>query len=138
MHAPRKEFYAIFHNEKLEIIYLVQKELVRLPLNEVLESAYYWLRGFKSWQIETIMGISNVTVTSIAQNLSKLVSHTFDFNDIIPGGDGFIVEIDEEKLDRVKYHRGSELTIPGYCEGLSVLQTEDFFWVKFQIELQIS
>ncbi|KAF0990829.1 hypothetical protein HZS_2199 [Henneguya salminicola] len=40
------------------------------------------------------------------RNLGKLVSDVLDFNDIIIGGDGIIVEIDEEKLDKVKFHRG--------------------------------
>ncbi|KAF0991694.1 hypothetical protein HZS_6939 [Henneguya salminicola] len=65
------------------------------------------------------------------------MSDALDFNDIIIGGDGIIIEIDEAKFGNVKNYRGTELKVPGYLDGLGVLQKEDFFWVKFPIELQI-
>ncbi|KAF0988251.1 hypothetical protein HZS_7524 [Henneguya salminicola] len=52
------------------------------------------------------------------------------------GSDGVIFEIEEEKLGKVKYHGGTKLLVPGYLEGLRILQKEDFFWLKLQIELQ--
>ncbi|KAF0986083.1 hypothetical protein HZS_4056, partial [Henneguya salminicola] len=139
----RKEFHAIFDNEELAIIYLMQMEVVqaqtvhnfcqgtvkqyskqlrcsskscrkrytfflskmKISLNQVLETDYYWPSGIKRGQIETVRGISNVIVTTIAQNLRKLVSNAWDFNNIIPGDDGIIVTIDEAKLSKEKYYR---------------------------------
>ncbi|KAF0986012.1 hypothetical protein HZS_2974 [Henneguya salminicola] len=100
----RKEFHAIFDNEELAIIYLMQMEVVQaqtvhtfcqgtISLDQVLETDYYWPFGIKRGQIETVLGISNVIVTTIAQNLRKLVSNALDFNNIIPGDDGIILTV---------------------------------------------
>ncbi|KAF0991566.1 hypothetical protein HZS_6336 [Henneguya salminicola] len=51
------------------------------------------------------MGISKVIVASLGQNLRKLVSDTLDFKDIIIGDNGILVEIDEAKLRKAKYHQ---------------------------------
>ncbi|KAF0988378.1 hypothetical protein HZS_2821, partial [Henneguya salminicola] len=125
-----KEFKAIFENEELAIIYLVQNKIVTVPMvynfcrgtvkqySKHLKcftkscrkryAFFFWLAGLKNGQIGTIMGISIVTVTYIAQSLRKFVLGALDFNDIIIGGGDIIVEIYNEKLGKFKYHRGHE------------------------------
>ncbi|KAF0988132.1 hypothetical protein HZS_2235 [Henneguya salminicola] len=75
---------------------LFLEELLFLK-DEALETFYDWLAGLKNGQIETVMDISNVTLTSIGRNLCKLMSG------------GIIVEIDEAKLGKVKYHPGHRI-----------------------------
>lgn len=79
---------------------------IKLPINKVMEIAYYWLAGVHNTQIEAIMGVSNTTITHLTKYLRKLVSSNLDFVDMVIGGVDIIVEVDESKMGKVKYHRG--------------------------------
>ncbi|KAF0986481.1 hypothetical protein HZS_3788, partial [Henneguya salminicola] len=149
MLAPRKKFHAIFDNEDLKIIYMVQRKIVTIPTTCTLcqgtvkqyskqlrcstkscrkhfFTVCYWV---ENGQIETVMGISNVAVTSIARNLLKLVSDALDFNDIITCGDGIISEIDEAKFGKVKYYHGHRVN---YEDGNIMEPFLDDFPGEFQ------
>lgn len=79
---------------------------MKLPLSTILEMAYYWLAEVKPKSLQIITGHSSRTITFYFKHFRKLVSDSLDFEDIIIGGEGIIVEIDEAKFGKNKYHRG--------------------------------
>ncbi|KII61452.1 hypothetical protein RF11_12867 [Thelohanellus kitauei] len=78
----------------------------KLPINEVLLLAYFWLAKSNGKQIEIYTGHSNKTITAYKKFLRKLVSDSLDFIYLQIGGKDVVVEIDETKLGKSKHHRG--------------------------------
>ena len=68
--------------------------------------AYYWLTGVKSKALQIITGHSTKTIAYYFTHFRMLVSDSLDLEDIIIGGEGITVEIDEAKFGKNKYHRG--------------------------------
>jgi len=71
-----------------------------------MEFAYYWLSKATSKQIETYLGLSDKTVTAFTHYLQQLVGDSLNEVDLVIGGPGIEVEVDETKLGKVKNHRG--------------------------------
>lgn len=81
----------------------------RLKVNETLELSYLWLLGLKHGQICNYTGFGRKTITRKMKELRQLVSDSLDFTDMQIGGEGVVVEIDESKLGKNKYHKGHEV-----------------------------
>jgi hypothetical protein len=78
----------------------------KLPCNKVLQMAYHWLAECKHKSIVLTTGLSKPTVTKFLGYFRQLVSCVLDTDDMIIGGQGVVVEIDESKFGKRKYHRG--------------------------------
>jgi len=67
---------------------------------------YLWLRRSTQQQAMTITGHSPNTVTNFFSHFRHLVGATLSDEDQLIGGQRIIVEVDETKLGKRKYHRG--------------------------------
>ena len=78
----------------------------KTPVNKVLEAAYYWLGKSSNMQIESFTGLSNVTVIALVRYFGELVADSIQESELLIGGPGVVVEVDETKLGKRKYNRG--------------------------------
>lgn len=78
----------------------------RIPCNEVMHLAYLWLTGCTSDIMLHHIGHSTATTSSYRGYFRQLVSEMVDSDDIIIGGQGIVVQVDETKIGKRKYHRG--------------------------------
>jgi transposase-like protein len=81
-------------------------EMHRLQINEMLEIAYYWLAGLKHKSAMMITGHADKTITAMFGYLRQLVGDSLDEEDLVIGGPGIVVEIDEAKFGKRKYNVG--------------------------------
>ncbi|KII62416.1 hypothetical protein RF11_16225 [Thelohanellus kitauei] len=72
----------------------------KLPYDEVLLLAYFWLAKSNGKQIELKTGHSNKIITAYKEFLRQLVSDSLDFIDLQIGGKDVVVEIYETKLGK--------------------------------------
>lgn len=78
----------------------------RLKCCQIMHLGYLWLNRNSQTQAANETGCSTSTVTSFFSHFRTLVSSTLHDDDTKIGGQGVIVEIDETKLGKRKYHRG--------------------------------
>jgi transposase-like protein len=77
-----------------------------LKCNQVLLIAYLWLSNVKVNSLITITGHSSKTITAYIKHFNQVVGKDVDEEECCVGSDQVIVEIDECKIARRKYHRG--------------------------------
>jgi transposase-like protein len=87
----------------------------KLKCSKILFIGYLWLLQIKVAAIETITDCSSDTVAAYVKYYRQLVISSLDEEDSVIGGPGVVVEIDESKLGKRKYHRGHRV------EGVWVL-----------------
>ena len=78
----------------------------RLRCNEILHIGYLWLCKVPSASMQIITGHSTHTISDFRRFYMQLVAETLDDEDMTIGGEGIVVQIDETKLGKRKYHRG--------------------------------
>lgn len=86
---------------------LLQK--CKLPKNEVLHLFYLWLQKVPAKTAASMLGWRADTAGRWLKHLRQIVTEmilTGDFSDVVLGGPGIIVEIDESKFGKRKYNRG--------------------------------
>jgi hypothetical protein len=81
------------------------------PINEIMMVAYLWLLRAPWNCILSFTGLSENTVTNWIGFLREMVAMDVDTEDIMIGGEGIEVEIDETKFGKRKYNRGHRLYI---------------------------
>jgi transposase-like protein len=77
-----------------------------LKCSDIMLIGYYWLCGCSYSSIINMTGHSPNTVTNYMNFFRELVVSTLEDDDNIIGGPGIIVEIDESKFGKRKFHRG--------------------------------
>jgi ISXO2-like transposase domain len=98
---------------------------------------YYWLCGATNTQIEIYLGWSKGKVRQWIRNVQELVCTVVLATEEQIGGDGIVVEIDESKFGKRKYHRGHpvegawvfggvELTLERRCFLVAVEKRDRF------------
>jgi transposase-like protein len=87
----------------------------RLPCSKIMLMGYLWCNKSPSSAITAMTGHSNQTVAVFQNHFRQLVSGRVQTEDMMIGGCGIIVEIDESKLGMLKFKRGHRV------EGVWVL-----------------
>jgi transposase-like protein len=77
-----------------------------LKCNQTLIVTYLWLSKVKVNSIITMTGHSSGTIAAYIKHLNQVVAGDVDEEDCSVGGDQVVVEIDECKIAKRKYHRG--------------------------------
>lgn len=78
----------------------------KIKCNAIMHIAYLWLTGCSSTTILMHTGHSEHTVAAYLRHLRQLISETLENDDTLVGGRGVVVQVDETKLGKRKYHRG--------------------------------
>jgi IS1 family transposase len=65
-----------------------------------------WLAGTPRNVIETITGHGNATITAYTKYFGQLLASDLEEESCVIGGRGIVVEADETKMGKRKYHRG--------------------------------
>ena len=78
----------------------------RLSCCKIMQLGYMWLNKLPATSIISMSGVSSATVTQFNQYSRQLVADSLEPEDCMIGGEGVIVELDESKLGKRKYHRG--------------------------------
>jgi hypothetical protein len=86
-----------------------------LPTHKILFLAHFWLTGGTTTSAIKFFRFSSRTVCAQYGWFRQLIADSLDENDMMVGGDGVIVEIDESKFGKRKFHRGH------HVEGVWVL-----------------
>jgi hypothetical protein len=78
----------------------------KLPIHRMLFLSYHWLAGATHDYLCAIGGFGEHTVTEFFVYLRELVADSLEEEDIVIGGEGIVVELDESKFGKRKYNRG--------------------------------
>ena len=95
----------------------------RLKSNEVLMLARLWLAKVSVCSAIDLTGHSEKTVVAFWNHFRQLVSSSIEEDDTVIGGEGIIVEVDDTKLGKRKYHRGHR--VEGVWVVVGVERTEE-------------
>jgi hypothetical protein len=79
----------------------------RLAPQAVLLIGCLWLTKCSHTSIQWITGCSSATVTHFTQLVRQLVADEVEENEGQIGGEDVVVEVDESKFGKRKYHRGT-------------------------------
>ncbi|CEF61427.1 Transposase, ISXO2-like domain-containing protein [Strongyloides ratti] len=77
----------------------------RLPFGKILHMAYLWLCRTPVTSIMSQCGHSSATVCLFLSYFRQLVADVLETEECVIGGEVIIVEIDETKIGKRKYHR---------------------------------
>lgn len=81
-------------------------EQSNLSIEEVIKFTYWWSRGLQQWQIKEELGLGSHTAVDWDMFCRELCEvRLFEKREHL-GGPGKLVQIDESKIGKRKYHRG--------------------------------
>jgi transposase-like protein len=77
-----------------------------LSCNKIMQIGYFWLNRNSTASLVAMSGCSSRTVCSFTGYFRQLAADSLDAEDCTIGGPGIIIEVDESKMGKRKYHRG--------------------------------
>ena len=81
-------------------------ENANLSLEEMIKFTYWWCQGLDQWQIKLQLGLGSHTAVDWDMFCRELCEVTLFEKREKLGGSGKVVQIDESKIGKRKYHRG--------------------------------
>jgi hypothetical protein len=100
---------------------------VKIDCCEILLIGRLWLAKSSFTTIEDLTGHSRNTIADYMNFYRKLIAETLEDEDTMIGGHGIIVEIDECKLGKRKYHRGHRVEGVWVIGGIEKTQQKRIF-----------
>lgn len=104
----------------------------KLKATSIMQLGYHWLNRLSQTQAVNATGCSSGTVTSFFGHFRSLVASTLDDDDTRIGGPGVIVQLDETKLGKRKYHRGHRVEGVWVFAGVEVTEERKVFLRRVQ------
>ncbi|OAD72010.1 hypothetical protein PHYBLDRAFT_169919 [Phycomyces blakesleeanus NRRL 1555(-)] len=88
-----------------------------LSYNVVMQGIYYWLNWIPRMTMGVMLGVSPETIRHLIASIHQLIQMDLTNNDmrirgIDANGQSIIVEIDESKFGKRKYHQGHRVEVP--------------------------
>ncbi|CAF1014941.1 unnamed protein product [Brachionus calyciflorus] len=80
-----------------------------LSVNKLFNIIYHWSIQCSQTDIQEILKVSRPTINKVFQNLRKVCIKQLNKENIVLGGNGVVVEIDESLFVRVKHNKGKDL-----------------------------
>jgi len=99
---------------------------------QILHISYLWLSKVSSSSMTTITGHSKNTITNYIKYLNQLVSENMQEERSMIGGPNIIVEIDECKIAKRKYHQGHRVEGAWIVGGVERTQVRNLFVVRVE------
>lgn len=104
----------------------------RLQCCQIIEMAYYWLVGLNQKQTMLITKRAESAVSKFFEHFRILVSSTLNQENNKIGGENIIVEIDESKIAKRKYHRGHHVEGAWLVGGVELTSDRKLFFVSVE------
>lgn len=99
----------------------------RIPIHDVFLLGYLWLTGSSYSVALAQSGLSTHAIVEYYSYFRQLVASSLEPVDSFIGGPGIIVEVDESKFGRRKYHRGKHIEGAWVIGGIERTQEAKFF-----------
>jgi transposase-like protein len=103
---------------------------VHLKFFELLHFAYLWLANVTQTSISLITGHGSATISAYARHFNKLVATDIEPYSCVIGGKDIIVEVDECKMGKRKYHRGHRVDGAWVVVGIERTEQRKMFAVQ--------
>lgn len=104
----------------------------RLSCMQIMRLAHLWLSGASTMTARIQTGHGKETLAAFYQHFRDLVSSSLVEEDQVIGGDGIIVEVDETKLGKRKYHRGHRVEGVWVLVGIERTEQSRIFLVPLE------
>lgn len=99
----------------------------KVDVSILLQFGYFFLSKASHTQIMTYTGLTEKTVTSYLKYFRELLADSLDEEQIIIGGDGVLVQVDETKLGKRKYNRGHRVEGVWVIGGVELTEERKVF-----------
>jgi transposase-like protein len=99
----------------------------KLSVNRIIYICYLWLAKCSNGSIELITGHSSATISTTIASIRMMINLNISENTEKIGGEGVIVEIDESKFGKRKYHRGHKVDGVWIVGGVERTNSRRFF-----------
>ena len=103
-----------------------------LKCSRIMHLAYLWLNKVPVSSAVAMSGHSSKTICDFWKYFRQLVTSNIDEEDVIIGGPGIVVEIDESKFGKRKYHRGHRVEGVWIFGGVERTPERKIFAVKVE------
>lgn len=104
----------------------------KLSANQILLLAKLWLDKASVDTAMSFTGHSSHTVSIFWKHFRQLVASSLDIEDTVIGGPGIVVQVDETKLGRRKYHRGHRVEGVWVVVGVELTDLRKVFIVPVE------
>lgn len=104
----------------------------KLPINTVLWITYMYLHKMPVSGIIATSGVQSEAVSNWTHYIRQLCADSVREEEVIIGGPGIIIEIDETKLGKRKYHRGHRVDGVWVIAGIERTANKKVFLIEVE------
>lgn len=99
---------------------------------DIMRLGHLWLAGVTHSSAQILTGHSSKTITAFFKHFRNLVAGALEEEDQVIGGPGVVVEIDETKMGKRKYHRGHRVDGVWVVAGIERTETAKTFAIQVE------